>query len=281
MCVSQRDVQRVREVAALVLDGMEIPDGVAHEELVELRQLLERLYMEQSQLTPNAYLETHGTPAAIDAQVRTFLWYRQFITGSIRVLDWGCNHGPDSALLRAWRGDDLQLHGCDRGSSSDYEVFRSFSQVSYSELDSQFVLPYENDQFDAVIASGVIEHVASDMRSLEELHRIVRPAGRLVITFLPNWLSLHELKLRRSGEDGAHDRTYSRRHIRQLLLHFGFLPISPVVYQTGAWARQIQMVFGRTELARHLVDVARVVAPAHAFRASTLCVVAEKVEAMR
>ncbi len=203
MCVRQRDVQRVREVAALVLDGMEIPDGVAHEELVDLSQLLERLYVEQSQLTPNAYLEKHGTPAAIDAQVRTFLWYRQFITGSITVLDWGCNHGPDSALLRAWRGDDLQLHGCDRGSSSDYEVFRSFSQVSYSELDSQFVLPYENDQFDAVIASGVIEHVASDMRSLEELHRIVRPAGRLVITFLPNWLSLHELKLRRSGEDGA------------------------------------------------------------------------------
>ena len=260
---------------------MEIAGGVAEEELIELSQLLERLYKEQSRLTPTAYLETHGTPAAIDAQVRTFLWYRQFIMASTSVLDWGCNHGPDSVLIRAWRGDDVQLYGCDRGSPSDYEAFRTFSQISYAALDSPFVLPYENDRFDVVISSGVLEHVASDMRSLPELYRIVRPAGRLVITFLPNWLSLHELRLRRSGEEGAHDRTYSRRRVKNLLLHFGFVPLSPVAYQTGGWVRQIQAVFGRTGVARRLVDVARVIAPVHVLRASTLCVVAQKVEAMR
>ncbi len=46
-------------------------------------------------------------------------------------------------------------------------------------------LPYPNDTFDAVLSHEVIEHVADDQRAAQEMIRVLRPGGR-VILFCPN-----------------------------------------------------------------------------------------------
>jgi ubiquinone/menaquinone biosynthesis C-methylase UbiE len=46
-------------------------------------------------------------------------------------------------------------------------------------------LPYPDDSFDAVLASGVLEHVPLDYESLKELHRVLRVRGRMIVTYLP------------------------------------------------------------------------------------------------
>lgn len=46
-------------------------------------------------------------------------------------------------------------------------------------------LPYPSSHFDLVISNEVIEHVADDRRTVEEIIRVLKPGGRLVL-FCPN-----------------------------------------------------------------------------------------------
>src|SRR5262245_16242217 len=158
-----------------------------------LRQLLADLYQDQLALDPgNGYLHEHGSERAIANQVRTFHWYRPYLSEGGSVLDWGCNHAPDSCLLRAWFGDRLKLYSCDFVEADRFSVFHDYAQPVHRRLDDEVLLPFEDDQFDAVIGSGVLEHTARDADSLRELYRVIKPDGVLVISYLPNWLSVKE-----------------------------------------------------------------------------------------
>lgn len=46
-------------------------------------------------------------------------------------------------------------------------------------------LPYSDNDFDLVLSNEVIEHVQSDRRTVEEMVRVLKPGGRLVL-FCPN-----------------------------------------------------------------------------------------------
>ena len=45
-------------------------------------------------------------------------------------------------------------------------------------------IPNELDQFDVVIASEVIEHVPDPQSFIEEIHKLISPGGKLIITTL-------------------------------------------------------------------------------------------------
>ena len=45
-----------------------------------------------------------------------------------------------------------------------------------------FKLPFASDSFEAVIASEIIEHVVDPKMFVEELFRVVKPSGNLIIT---------------------------------------------------------------------------------------------------
>lgn len=46
-------------------------------------------------------------------------------------------------------------------------------------------LPFEDNYFDKVIASEILEHVEDDSKALREIFRVLRPGGRLIVT-VPN-----------------------------------------------------------------------------------------------
>ena len=46
--------------------------------------------------------------------------------------------------------------------------------------------PLPSNAFDAVTCLNVLEHVPDDLKALSELHRLLRPSGRLVITVTMN-----------------------------------------------------------------------------------------------
>ena len=198
----------------------------------ELCSLLEGLYRRQLDATgPNAYLEEHAQLEIIKHQVNVFLWYTQFLPEAGRILDWGCNHGPDTCLLREVFGERYDLHACDLVPETDFGVFREFARARYTRLPGPIGLPYDADTFDVVIGSGVLEHTAMDHEALKGLFGVLKPGGTLIITFLPyrwSWSEWHRRHVRKAD---FHRRLYGKRETAKLLTRCGFYPIE-LDYQT-------------------------------------------------
>ncbi|HKB41229.1 MAG TPA: methyltransferase domain-containing protein [Gemmataceae bacterium] len=243
-----------------------------------LEHLLEELYRQQLALDPdNRYLLEHGSRIAIANQVRTFHWYRPFLPDRGAVLDWGCNHAPDSCLLRAWFGDRLDLYSCDFLEPDRYPVFHDFARAAHKRLEEEVLLPFPTSFFDAVIGSGVLEHTAMDYESLKELHRVIKPDGCLVISYLPNWLSVKEWFQRSIRKRDFHRRLYGMSEAKQLLKRCGFYPVA-ARYHTFFWERLLALA-GLRRWERGLSRLLARVMPVQVF-ASTLCFVARKVTMM-
>ncbi len=74
------------------------------DESARLAEILSKLYAEQLTLTSAVpYLREHAQSRVVNGQVAVFRWYRQFLPAAGTLLDWGCNHAPDSCLLRVGR----------------------------------------------------------------------------------------------------------------------------------------------------------------------------------
>lgn len=191
-----------------------------------LERQLRSLYAQQVEARPNdPYIQRHALPAFAAGSVAVFRWYQRFLPESGAILDWGCRHAPDSCLLRMEYGDRYQLHGCDLVATDAFLPFHRFANLNYVSLEDIVRIPYPDESLDAVIATGVLEHVARDYDSLRELHRILKPEGRLILSYLPNRLSLSEWWVRNVPQSGFHRRLYGLREARDMLLHFGFEPL--------------------------------------------------------
>ena len=70
-------------------------------------------------------------------------------------------------------------------------------------------LKFPDESFDCVISFQVIEHIRDDRRFVDEIHRVLRPGGRLIVT-TPN----APMSLTRNP---WHVREYSAAELRQLL----------------------------------------------------------------
>lgn len=190
-----------------------------------LRDLLLRLYRDEAATAAtDGYLNEHSAPAAIDHHTNVFLWYSQYLPERGKILEWGCNHGPDSCLLRHAFADRFELHACDFAPESHFRAFRNYARPQYRQLTSPLGLPYPENTFDVVIASGVLEHTALDLEALKSLYAVLKPNGLLVITYLPYRRSFHEWYLRRIRKKGYHCRLYGWDETDTILKHSGFLP---------------------------------------------------------
>ena len=70
-------------------------------------------------------------------------------------------------------------------------------------------LPFEDDTFDCVISFQVIEHIEKDREFVREIHRVLRPGGRFIVT-TPN----APMSLTRNP---WHVREYTAAELRELL----------------------------------------------------------------
>jgi ubiquinone/menaquinone biosynthesis C-methylase UbiE len=98
------------------------------------------------------------------------------LCGAQSVLDSGCGTGRTLRFLRE-RAPELRLHGNDPSAellaiaTERYGIARELLDCIESEQ-----LPYEDDAFDAVIATGVLHHVPEPKRIVGEFLRVARRA---------------------------------------------------------------------------------------------------------
>jgi ubiquinone/menaquinone biosynthesis C-methylase UbiE len=112
------------------------------------------------------------------------LWERMLdvvgVGPRVRFLDAGCGSGGASAIA-AWRG--AVVTGVDL-SDQMIAVCREKTELTGCtfEVGSLEALPLEHASFDAVIASMVLHFCLSPERALQELKRVLVPAGRIAVS---------------------------------------------------------------------------------------------------
>lgn len=138
-----------------------------------------------------------------------------------RALDLGCGDGRLTAELAAAAG---MVTGADVAETALRRARRAHPGISFTRVDFDGGLPFEDGAFDLVWAGEVIEHVADTARWLSEVRRVIAPGGRLVLT-TPNH---GRLALALRGVDhyapvlGDHLHLYTPRALGELLSAFGF-----------------------------------------------------------
>ncbi|MGI6103266.1 MAG: class I SAM-dependent methyltransferase [Patescibacteria group bacterium] len=140
-----------------------------------------------------------------------------------RVLDWGAGLGHMSYLLKDEYAVDAYNPVQDEYNDYWHEQFqlktRSFQSASGAEL------PHKAESFDAVLSSGVLEHVfefgLDEVTALRQLHRVLKQEGLLFIWHLPlvGALAEHNAMRKRTWR---HIRRYELDEVLVMLSQSGF-----------------------------------------------------------
>lgn len=102
-----------------------------------------------------------------------------------RLLDVGCGPGMLVRHLLDTRPGDFYITGCDRSATMIDAATGAAEGSGDVRLTVACVedLPFPDENFDVVVAMGILEYTAAD-RALREIARVVRPGGLVVVTML-------------------------------------------------------------------------------------------------
>lgn len=172
-------------------------------------------------------------PWTDDKNVRSHVQMREYIGFADRiaadfpggeVLDWGCAFGQMSDLLTR-RGVRVTAFDYDPDQVG-LRPLAYYQHIKAHYSSEPVALPFDDGQFDAVLSSGVLEHVQEPEMSLVELARVLKPGGTLYVYKLPNQRSYLEWVARRLGMyyHGKYeaDRLYTVPIARELLSSHGY-----------------------------------------------------------
>jgi len=102
------------------------------------------------------------------------------LDGDERVLDVGCGTGFATEALIEAAGE---VHGLDQSVHQLEQAWAKLGKhepVRYVRGDAER-LPYADDSFDVVWSSGSIEYWPNPVDALEELRRVTRPGGQVLV----------------------------------------------------------------------------------------------------
>ncbi len=155
--------------------------------------------------------------------LRSALLQRELRAGD-RFLDLGCGAGLFSALAAA---SGASTTGVDVAEAALERARAAYPELDFRRVPFDGPLPLEDNSFDLVWASEVIEHAADTAAWLSELRRVMAPGGRLLITTPAHGrlrLLVHGVE-RYSEPQGDHLHLYTARSLRALLGEFGFAEV--------------------------------------------------------
>ncbi|MBI3194023.1 MAG: methyltransferase domain-containing protein [Ignavibacteriae bacterium] len=101
-----------------------------------------------------------------------------------RVLELGCGRGDNWRELQIV-SPEIEFHGVDILPASEVREGIHFLQLNIDEQK----LPYEDNSFDGMLFTHVIEHVQNIWEIGKEIRRVLKPNGIIYIE-TPNWSSI-------------------------------------------------------------------------------------------
>lgn len=147
--------------------------------------------------------------------------------GPLRILDAGCG---DGVLLQALAGlPDVELSGVDY---NPLRVQRAHARVPSAVVKegNLLCLEFPDRWFDVAVASQVLEHIQDDLAVLQELARVLTPAGWLVLGVPNEGCLLARLRNRflqpAIARTTDHVHFYTERTVRRLVHDARFTPKS-------------------------------------------------------
>ena len=177
-------------------------------------------------------MDKHGT---ILAQVISSLKLTQ-----PNILDLGCGNGNQTKdIVKLVSATDVY------GIDIDQTILREAENNGIKGIKANLnidKLPFDDEYFDLVILSEVIEHLLNPDNALEEAYRVLKSGGVFVVTTpnLSSWMNRIYLllgyqppdmevstKVRvgnpwRKGALSGHIRPFTARAMKELLTHYGF-----------------------------------------------------------
>jgi len=149
--------------------------------------------------------------------------------GSKKILDWGAGMGHMSYLLHRRNYKVTSFHYVEKRGEEKNKVSTQNDTLFFADQIFPLIkttdpvkLPFSDNQFDAVLSSGVLEHVSNEIGSLREIKRILKPGGFFFIYQLPRKSSWLEFIVGLLKLGYVHERKYTIREIKEILDREGF-----------------------------------------------------------
>ena len=215
-----------------------------------------------------------GSGAQLMAHIRQSSVELLSLKAGQRALDLGCGTGMDAITMGHLVGPTGEVHGVDYDEAI---VTRARVQAAADGVSawvthhhaSASALPWPNGFFDASRSERVFQHLLDPERAFDELTRVTKPGGQLVVID-GDWATLTiesdetELERRLVQFHAAHmmNNPFSGRHLRRMFTSRGFadltIDVQPMVLADVATARQMMRLnaLTREALATGVIDAA-------------------------
>ena len=94
-----------------------------------------------------------------------------------RVFDLGCSNGTVSYFLKKSGGKWIHADMDFENLITSKELFlHNIFQISEDSI------PIKNESFDVVVALDILEHIEDDKKTMQEIYRILKPSGTVIIS---------------------------------------------------------------------------------------------------
>lgn len=183
------------------------------------------------------YFEYYDRLREANESVQFSYWlheYKHFV--GKKVLDVGSGNGY---VLSKYAQENAEVFGIDITKIGIDLCCKRFKMLG---LEGHFVvgnaeeLPFESDMFDCVCSMGVLHHTPNMAKALSEIHRVLKPGGRLIVmvyhrnsvlyrfkfplTSLVTGKKIQQLVNEVDGVENPKGSVYSKRELHRLLKMF-------------------------------------------------------------
>jgi len=135
------------------------------------------------------------------------------ITKEMKVLDLGCGRGD---FLEPFKNRGFSVYGLDLSYNCLKKLQNKGYNVKYCNFEKDKI-PFTKNYFDIIFSKSVIEHIINPDNFLNEIKRILKSNGKLLI-MTPDWYSQHMIFY----NDYTHRYPYTQESLKNILINHGF-----------------------------------------------------------